>query len=110
MLANVKQGLRGGRKALVDDVRSHGDLSLVRYLAESGHELPDIYGRPGESWTALRREAGFPTAAAGPREAELLKRVSSLVHVDDLERASPYMRSHAARAGRASPTCPPTSG
>ena len=45
VLANVKQGLRGGRKALVADVKAHGDLSLVRYLAESGHELADIYGR-----------------------------------------------------------------
>lgn len=92
VLDNVNQGLRGGRKALVDDIRSHGDLSLLGYLRESGHELPDVYGRPGESWTALRRDAGFPTEAAGPREAELLKRVSSLVHVDDLERASTYMR------------------
>jgi superfamily II DNA or RNA helicase len=92
VLANVKQGLRGGRKALVADVKAHGDLSLVRYLAESGHELADIYGRAGESWTGLRRDAGFPTAGEGPREAELLKRVSSLVHVDDVERASLYMR------------------
>jgi hypothetical protein len=92
VLANVKQGLGGGRKALVDDVRSHGDLSLVRYLDESGHELPDIYSRPGESWTALRRDAGLPTAEPGRREDELLKRVGSLVHVDDLERASTYMR------------------
>ncbi|MDL5159278.1 DUF3427 domain-containing protein [Actinomycetospora termitidis] len=92
VLENVNQGLRGGRKALVDDIRSHGDLSLLGYLRESGHEMPDVYGRPGESWTALRRDAGLPTDAAGPREAELLKRVSSLVHVDDLERASTYMR------------------
>jgi superfamily II DNA or RNA helicase/HKD family nuclease len=92
VLANVKQGLRGGRKALIDDVRSHGDLSLVIYLRESGHELADIYGRPGESWTALRRDAGLPTTAPGPREDELLRRVGSLVHVDDLERASSYMR------------------
>jgi superfamily II DNA or RNA helicase/HKD family nuclease len=92
VLANVRQGLRGGRKALVDDVRSHGDLSLVAYLRESGLELSDVYGRAGESWTALRRGAGFPTADPGPREDELLRRVGSLVHVDDLERASTYMR------------------
>lgn len=92
VLANVKQGLRGGRRALVADVKAHGDLSLVRYLAESGQELADIYGRSGESWTALRREAGFPTASEGPREAELLKRVGSLIHVDDVERASLYIR------------------
>jgi hypothetical protein len=73
-------------------VRSHGDLSLVAYLRESGHELSDIYGRTGESWTAIRRGAGFPTADPGPREDELLRRVGSLVHVDDLERASTYMR------------------
>ncbi|MEJ2862828.1 DUF3427 domain-containing protein [Actinomycetospora flava] len=92
VLANVKQGLRGGRKVLVDDVRSHGDLPLFRYLEESGHELVDIYGRPNESWTALRRDAGLPAEDAGPREVELLKRVGSLVHIDDIERASTYMR------------------
>jgi superfamily II DNA or RNA helicase/HKD family nuclease len=93
VLENVNQGVRGGRKALVDDIRSHGDLSLPAYLRESGHELPDIYGRSQpDSWTALRRDAGFPTEDAGPRETELLKRVSNLVHVDDLERASTYMR------------------
>jgi hypothetical protein len=92
VLANVRQGLRGGRKVLIDDVRSHGDLSLPRYLEASGHELPDVYGRAGESWTALRRDAGFATAAPGPREDELLRRVSGLVHVDDLERAAVYQR------------------
>ncbi len=93
VLANVRAGLRGERKALVDDILSHGDMSLVRYLEESGHELSDIYGRTQpDSWTALRRDAGFPTPDRGPREDELLKRVGSLVHVDDIERALTYMR------------------
>ncbi len=92
VLANVRQGLRGGRKALVDDVRSHGDLPLDRYLEESGNDLADVYGRSGESWTALRRDAGLVAPPPGPRETELLRRAGSLVHIDDAERATAYSR------------------
>ena len=59
--------LQLSRRELVADVRSHGDLSLADYLREAGRELADIYRRNG-SWTALRRDAGLPTAPAGPAE------------------------------------------
>ena len=58
----------------------------------AGTSSPTSTGVRGESWTALRRDAGFPTRPAGPREDELLRRVGSLVHVDDIERASTYTR------------------
>ncbi len=91
VLENVRLGLKGGRKALVQDVRSHGDLSLEDYLQASGQELADVYGRvAGVSWTGLRREAGFATKPAGHREDELLRRVASLIHVDDPGRAATY--------------------
>lgn len=92
VLANVRQGLRGGRRELVADVRSHGDLSLPEYLDASGHELADLYGRTDVSWTGLRRDAGLPTPPAGAREDELLRRVGSLLHVDDRARAATYLR------------------
>ncbi len=91
VLDNVKRQLKLTRKQLVADVRSHGDLSLPAYLAESGRELVDVY-KSKESWTALRREADLPTLPAGPDEAALLARVSSLLHVDDPERAELYAR------------------
>ncbi|GAA2540866.1 DUF3427 domain-containing protein [Pseudonocardia hydrocarbonoxydans] len=88
VLDNVKQQLRTTRRALVADVRSHGDLALARYLEESGRELVDVY-RSG-SWTGLRRDAGLPTLPAGPDEAALLKKAVAFAHVDDRERALVY--------------------
>ncbi|GAA3226790.1 DEAD/DEAH box helicase [Pseudonocardia petroleophila] len=88
VLDNVRQQLRITRRALVADVRSHGDLALARYLEESGRELVDVY-RSG-SWTGLRRDAGLPTLPAGPDEVALLKKAVAFAHVDDRERAEVY--------------------
>ena len=91
VLENVKQQLRLDRRRLAEDVRSHAEVDLARYLAESGMELSDIY-RAGGSWTALLRAAGLPTPPPGPDEANLLRRVPALAHVDDPERAAVYAR------------------
>lgn len=90
VLDNVRRQLTLSRKELVTEVRTHGDLDLAGWLAESGRELTDVlrYG----SWTGLRRAAGHPTAAAGPADEQLLKRVGALAHVDDVERATLYTR------------------
>jgi hypothetical protein len=88
VLDNVRRQLRLNRKELVHEVRSHGDLPLESWLAESGRDIADVL-RAG-SWTALRRSAGLPTADAGPAEEQLLKRTASLVHVGDPERAAAY--------------------
>lgn len=90
VLENVRAQLRLGRRDLVADIRSYGDLPLARYLVEAGRELADVY-RAG-SWTALRRDAGLPTAPAGPDEADLLRRAVAFAHVDDPERAAVYAR------------------
>lgn len=90
VLDNVRAQLELRRPALLADIRSHGDLPLAQYLDESGRELADIYRRPSESWTALRRDVGFPTRAEHPGEELLLRRVRSLAHVDDPERARIY--------------------
>ncbi|MEN3298628.1 MAG: hypothetical protein V7633_686 [Pseudonocardia sp.] len=89
VLDNVRQQLNLTRKELIHDVRSHGDLPLAGYLGESGRELSEVYRRLG-SWTGLRRDAGLHAAAPGPSETALLKRVGTLAHVDDPERAAVY--------------------
>jgi superfamily II DNA or RNA helicase/HKD family nuclease len=90
VLENVRQQLQPSARALVEDVRSHGDLPLARFLHESGRELPDVY-RAG-SWTALRRAAGLPTRPSGPDEPRLLRRAVAFARVDDPERAAAYTR------------------
>jgi hypothetical protein len=92
VLDNVKASLAlTQRKEMVADVVAHGDISLQEYLARSGHELADVYGKNG-SWTGLRRAASLASAPPGPDEGALLKRMSAVAHVDDPERAEVYRR------------------
>lgn len=67
VLDNVRGVLSRSRRELVADLRSHGDLPLAEFLSESGRDLADVYGRPGQSWMGLRREAGLPALPAGPQ-------------------------------------------
>ena len=90
VLANVRRSLTLNRRELVAEVRSAGDLELAHWLAETGHEIADVL--KAGSWTGLRRAAGLPTPDAGTAEVQLLKRVASLLHVDDTERALIYRR------------------
>ena len=71
------------------ELRSLGDVGLASYLESSGLELEDVYAG-GHSWSEMRREAGLPTAEAGPGEAPLLRAVGRLLHVDDDERLDIY--------------------
>lgn len=89
VLDNVRRQLKFTRKDLVADVRSHGDLPLAAYLRDADREIADVYRGKG-SWTCLRREAGLPTLTGGPDEEVLLRRMSTLSHVDDPERAEVY--------------------
>ncbi|MDT0349838.1 DUF3427 domain-containing protein [Pseudonocardia charpentierae] len=91
VLENVRQQLKPGARALIADVRSHGDLQLADYLRESGRDLVDVYAQR-RSWTGLRRDADLPTLPAGPDEKWLLSRMSAFVRVDDSERAEAYVR------------------
>lgn len=88
VLDNLRGQVLATRRRAIDEIRSHGDLPLARYLEESGREPGEVYRRG--SWTALRREAGFPTPPAGLGEVALLKRMTAFLHVDDVERASTY--------------------
>ena len=85
MLENVRAQTILRRPQLIEDVRSYGDVSLAEYLRASGREPATIY-RPRQSWTALRRAAGFPVPPPGPDEEGLLRRTARFLHVDDQER------------------------
>lgn len=90
VLDNIRSQVANRWPQMVAELRSYGDQALPAFLEESGLELPDILRRGAKSWTQLRRDAGLPTRAGGESEAQLLKRVRALAHVDDDLRAGAY--------------------
>ncbi|WP_197515926.1 DUF3427 domain-containing protein [Mycobacterium sp. 1465703.0] len=72
--------------------RHYGDVTLSRYLKESGLDLSDVYDTAGRGWSDLCAAAGVPTAPPGPYEAALRKAVGRLLHIDDDERIATYRR------------------
>src|SRR5699024_8355427 len=111
VIDSIKSQLSLTTKALVSDVRESIPEStnaleyrLSDYLTESGRGLPDIY-KPATrrmfglelpaTWSAVRHLAfGSHSDSAIERElaAQIMRRVSALTHVDDIERALEYRR------------------
>ncbi len=89
VLDNIKTQLTTRWASLVGELRSYGDIDLAGFLRESSIELADVV-RSNRSWTRLRRDAGLPTRAGQSREEALLRRIRSLGHVDDKDRADAY--------------------
>ena len=90
ILTNLKTQIGGRWALIVTELRVQGDTTLGHFLDESGLELADV-ARSGRSWTQLRREAGLPTKLGGHNEDSLLRRVRTVAHVDDPERAAAYL-------------------
>lgn len=91
VLGNVRQAIRSRRTDLVADLRTVGDVSLSRYLAETGRSLDEIYRGAPMGWNALRRLAGLPATPPGPDEDALVRAINRLRHIDDQERVRLYV-------------------
>ena len=78
------------------ELKAIGDVTLARYLDETGLDLDDVYDG-GHSWTEMRRVAGFDSTLETPEEAAILRAVGRLSHVDDDERIDPYRSSSTTR-------------
>lgn len=89
VLQNIRQQVAPRWPALVSEVRAHSDGELASYLVAYGRGLDDVL-KSNRSWTTLCREAGKLNSDIGPREAELVKRVRSLTHIDDRRRWTAY--------------------
>ncbi len=89
VLENIRTQLSNRWQTLVSELRNYGDIDLAGFLHESGVELADVV-RSDRSWTRLRRDSGLPTRGGQTLEPALLKRVRSLAHVDDKDRAAAY--------------------
>jgi superfamily II DNA or RNA helicase/HKD family nuclease len=91
VLRSIRDAIPTTWRERCNELRSLGDVGLAEYLENTGLELEDIYAG-GHSWSEMRREAGFPTAEAGPAEKQLLRAVGRMLHVDDDERLATYRR------------------
>jgi superfamily II DNA or RNA helicase/HKD family nuclease len=89
VLENIRQQVAPRWAALVSEVRAHPDNRLASYLDASGRSLEDVL-KNNRSWTSLCRDAGKLDSDIGPREAELVKRVRAVAHVDDRRRWTAY--------------------
>ena len=89
VLANIRGQLSTRWQNVVNELRGYGDVDLAYFLRESGVELADVL-RSDRSWTRLRRDSGLPTRSGASLEPGLLRRVRSVGHVDDSDRAAAY--------------------
>lgn len=92
VLANLRAQIGQRWPQLVATARDYGDGDLRSFLEQARLDLSDVLREGKKSWTQLRREAHLPTAAPGPREPQLLKRIRAFAHVDDPVRAEAYRR------------------
>jgi hypothetical protein len=95
VLRSIRDAIPSRWPARVAELRAvhdkYPDVSLPKYLAESGLDLSDVYdGTRG--WSDLCEAAGMPVAAPGPHEAPLRRAVGRLLHIDDDERIAAYRR------------------
>ena len=83
----LKRTIGGNFGTFVRELREIGrDVTLAEFLGEAGVAVDELYRNTDWTWTRLRREVGLPTASSGPREDQLSKALSRLLHVDDRSR------------------------
>lgn len=91
VLDNLKQALNLNVIRLCAELASwaalqNGAFLLLRnFLMDSQLELSDIYtgGANARSWTSLKRRVNLELAPIGEREADLIRRIYSLLHAND---------------------------
>ncbi len=70
---------------------AYPDVTLSKYLEESGLDLPDVYDG-SRGWSDLCEAARVPIGPAGEHEKPLRKALGRLLHIDDDERIATYRR------------------
>ena len=95
VLAHLRQALDRRKDTLAREARevaaAGGEVTLARFLEETGRELDDVYRSSLGSWTAIRRAAGLLEVATGADD-ELPGRLGGLLHVDEPERPALWTR------------------
>ncbi|MGE2724410.1 DUF3427 domain-containing protein [Mycolicibacterium pulveris] len=93
VLRSLREAIPTRWPARVEELRvvynKYPDVTLSRYLEESGLDLPDVYDG-SRSWSDLCEAAAVPLEPSGPHEKSLRRAVGRLLHVDDDERIATY--------------------
>jgi superfamily II DNA or RNA helicase/HKD family nuclease len=92
IIDNVRSQISVNVTQLAREVSAYAEPVLADYLRESGRELKEIYRGNGNSWTGLLRRTNLLPDPAPAGEADLLKRISAFLHVDDPIRVAAYQR------------------
>ncbi len=90
VLENIRNQITMRWSGITSELRANPTDDLGTFLAESGVELADVV-RNDRSWTRLRREAGLAVLGGGSLQGDILRRVRTLCHVDDPDRAGAYL-------------------
>ncbi|MER6174193.1 DUF3427 domain-containing protein [Streptosporangium sp. NPDC001681] len=83
VLDNVRRALRLSWNDLIAELRSMPEISLAKFLAETGHELEDLYRSGRGGWAGLRRRAENRSIADEEVDRKLGRAIGRLLHVDD---------------------------
>ena len=91
VLSNLQQALNLNVVRLCAELaawaalQSGASLLLRNFLLDSQLELSDIYtgGTNARSWTSLKRRVNLEPVPLGPREADLVRRIFSVLHAND---------------------------
>lgn len=93
ILENIRQSLPYTWPAKANELQrvaeGGGEITLKRFLEESGLALEDIY-TGNHCWSDLLEAGGLPTEPAGPHESVLRRALGRLLHVDDRARIVHY--------------------
>jgi superfamily II DNA or RNA helicase len=95
VLRSLREAIPARWPARVEELRvvhaEYPEVTLSKYLKESGLDLPDVYDG-SRGWSDLCQAAGVPIEPAGEHEKPLRKALGRLLHIDDDERIATYRR------------------
>ncbi|MER6946720.1 DUF3427 domain-containing protein [Nonomuraea sp. NPDC000554] len=82
VLENVRQALSLNWKDLARELRELGDVTMRRFLEETGLDVEDLYRRR-QGWAYLRYAAGLEAVTP---DQNLGRAFGRMLHIDDVER------------------------
>ena len=91
ILKSIKTALPADWRSRCRELTALGDVTLAVFLDETGLDVEDLYNGK-HSWTELRRSVGFDVDPPGPDETTLLRGIGRLLHVNDVDRLTNYVR------------------